>query len=133
MKKLPTKLRLLGALAALSCASASAWADNCDNARNAFDEFYCKDKVYQQVDKDLNAAYADLSNRLKPADRKILKSVQLDWMAKRDDRCIKQDDGELILYVNCRLNMTRDQARFLNDRVQECKSTGCQPSRLRGE
>lgn len=108
-----------------------AFADNCDNARNTFDEFYCKDKLYQQADKDLNTAYGELSRKLSANDRKTLKEIQLDWMHERDTQCIEKRDDEVVLFVNCRLNRTVDQTNFLNQRLRECKSTGCQPSRLR--
>ena len=62
--------------------------------------------------------------------RPTLKSVQLDWMRERDRASIDKRDGEIVLYVNCRLNRTVNQTNFLNDRLRECKSTGCQPSRL---
>ena len=51
-------------VASLSIVSLSAWADNCDNARNDFDEFYCKDKLYLQADRDLNQAYGALMKAL---------------------------------------------------------------------
>ena len=97
-----------------------------------FYEFYCKDKLYIQADKDLNTAYNDLAKQLSVADRKTLKSVQLDWMRERDSSCIEERDDEILLLVNCRLNRTIKQTQFLQDRLRECKSTGCQPSRLRG-
>ena len=118
---------------ALSMLTSVAWADNCNTERNTFDMFYCKDKVYQQADKDLNTAYQDLSARLSGKDKATLKSVQLAWMRSRDSECIKEENGELVLYVNCRLNKTTDQTNFLNERIRECKSTGCQPRRLKGE
>jgi uncharacterized protein YecT (DUF1311 family) len=114
----------------LSIASVSAFADNCDNARNTFDEFYCKDKLYIQADKDLNTAYGELMRALPNASKKTLKSVQLEWMRGRDSQCIEERDDEIVLFVNCRLNKTIEQTNFLQDRLRECKSTGCQPSRL---
>ena len=117
-------------VASLSIVSLSAWADNCDNARNDFDEFYCKDKLYLQADRDLNQAYGALMKALPSSARPTLKSVQLDCMRERDRACIDKRDGEIVLYVNCRLNRTVNQTNFLNDRLRECKSTGCQPSRL---
>lgn len=110
--------------------SVSAWADNCDNARNDFDEFYCKDKLYLQADRDLNQAYGALMKALQPSARSTLKSVQLEWMRQRDNACIDKKDDEIVLYVNCRLKRTINQTNFLNDRLRECNSTGCQPSKL---
>ena len=115
-----------------SAMSLSAWADNCDAARNTFDEFYCKDKLYLQADKDLNTAYGALMQALPSNARATLKSTQLEWMRQRDSQCIEERDDEILLLVNCRLNRTIEQTNFLNDRLRECKSTGCQPSRLRG-
>ncbi len=117
--------------AGLSIISVAALADNCDNARNTFDEFYCKDKLYQQADKDLNKAYGELMNALPSTSKKTLKSVQLEWMRGRDSQCIEERDDEIVLLVNCRLRKTINQTNFLQDRLRECKSTGCQPSRLK--
>ena len=116
--------------AGLSLASVAALVDNCDTARNTFDEFYCKDKLYIQADKDLNKAYGDLMKALPSASKKTLKSVQLEWMRGRDSQCIEERDDEIVLCVNCRLRKTVEQTNFLQDRLRECKSTGCQPSRL---
>ena len=127
-----TLLKLLCA-AGLGLMSVSVLADNCDNARNTFDEFYCKDKLYQQADKDLNKAYGELMNALPSASKKTLKSVQLEWMRARDSQCIEERDDEIVLLVNCRLRKTINQTNFLQDRLRECKSTGCQPSRLNAD
>ena len=116
--------------AGLSLASVAALADNCDTARNTFDEFYCKDKLYIQADKDLNKAYGELMKALPSASKKTLKSVQLEWMRGRDSQCIEERDDEIVLFVNCRLRKTVEQTNFLQDRLRECKSTGCQPSSL---
>jgi uncharacterized protein YecT (DUF1311 family) len=56
--------------------------------------------------------------------------VQLEWMRGRDSQCIEERDDEIVLFVNCRLRKTVEQTNFLQDRLRECKSTGCQPSRL---
>lgn len=97
--------------AGLSLASVAALADNCDTARNTFDEFYCKDKLYIQADKDLNKAYGELMKAL-PSASKTLKSVQLEWMRGRDSQCIEERDDEIVLFVNCRLRKTVEQTNF---------------------
>ena len=79
--------------AGLSLASVAALADNFDTARNTFDEFYCKDKLYIQADKDLNKAYGELMKALPSASKKTLKSVQLEWMRGRDSQCARRNQA----------------------------------------
>jgi len=49
-------------------ASVPAHANSaCDKPHNDFDGLYCLDKVYQQADVDLNAAYTSLHGKLDSA------------------------------------------------------------------
>ena len=45
----------------------------------------CTDVAYKKWDQELNKNYRSLMSKLKPADKQLLKSAQLSWIAYRDN------------------------------------------------
>lgn len=102
----------------------------CDHVSNDFDGLYCLNKVYQQADADLNAAYKQLVARLDADGKATLRQHQLQWMAERNVSCSKREDNAFFVDLDCATRVTIDRTRFLQDRVRECVSSGCMNSRL---
>lgn len=119
-------------LAALIIASLpfTASADNCDQPRDDFDGLYCLNKVYLQADKDLNSAYKELRGYLSNSEKKTLKSGQIEWINHRNDNCSDYNDRGFFVNLKCAADTTIERTNFLNDRIRECKATGCQASKL---
>ncbi|TGN18750.1 lysozyme inhibitor LprI family protein [Leptospira idonii] len=105
-------------------------ADNCDHPKDDFDGLYCLNKVYLQADKDLNEAYKKLNSSLDGEAKKKLKQFQLSWIQTRNNECSWKDERGFFVNMLCATNKTVDRTNFLNSRIRECKSTGCQPSKL---
>ncbi|BDA79024.1 hypothetical protein LPTSP3_g19540 [Leptospira kobayashii] len=111
-------------------AGSSLYADNCDHPKDDFDGLYCLNKVYIQADKDLNDAYKKLNSSLAADAKKKLKEFQLYWIQSRNSECSWKDERGFFVNLSCAANKTISRTDFLNARIRECKSTGCQPSRL---
>ena len=118
-------------LALLVLASGSAFANSaCDTPRNDFDGLYCLNKVYQEADKELNANYKKLSVQLDASGKQKLKSGQLAWISNRNKNCSKREASDFYVNLDCATQTTIERAQFLQDRVRECVSAGCQNSKL---
>ena len=118
-------------LALLVLASGSAFANSaCDTPRNDFDGLYCLNKVYQEADKELNANYKTLAAKLDAGGKQKLTSGQLAWIAHRNDACSKRKSSCFYVHLDCATKTTIERAQFLQDRVRECVSAGCQNSKL---
>jgi len=118
-------------LALLVSACASAFANSaCDTPRNDFDGLYCLNKVYQEADKELNANYKTLAARLDANGKQSLKAGQLAWIDKRNKTCSKREASGFYVNLDCATQTTIERAQFLQDRVRECVSAGCQNSKL---
>lgn len=118
-------------LALLLCASGSAFANSaCDSPKNDFDGLYCLNKVYQAADKELNENYKNLSAQLDSNGKKALKSGQLSWITERNSSCSKREADGFYVNLNCATTTTIKRAQFLQDRIRECSSAGCQNSKL---
>lgn len=118
-------------LIALSlCVSSFTFADNCDKPRDDFDGLYCLNKVYQQADKDLNKAYKKLRGFLNKAEKKQLKKTQIAWIEQRNKNCSLYQNNGFYVNLNCTTKTTVARTNTLNDRIRECKATGCQASKL---
>lgn len=120
---------LLGAALAGAAFGAAA-QQNCDQPRDDFDGLYCLNKVYIETDAELNRAYKELSGHLKPEQRQRLKQTQLDWIETRNTTCSRRLDTGFFVNLNCATRTTRERLDVLQERVRECRSSGCQPSRL---
>jgi uncharacterized protein YecT (DUF1311 family) len=111
--------------------SSAAFANSaCDVPKNDFDGLYCLNKVYIQSDKDLNTSYGALAKMLDKDGKKQLKSSQLDWIKQRNDNCSYSDNRGFFVNMDCATQTTIDRVQFLDDRLRECKSAGCQNSKL---
>lgn len=118
-------------LALLVLASGSAFANSaCDTPRNDFDGLYCLNKVYQEADKELNANYKTLAAKLDAGGKQKLKAGQLAWIAARNQNCSKRESSAFYVNLDCATQTTIERAQFLQDRVRECVSAGCQNSKL---
>ena len=116
----------------LACASGAAFANSaCDVPRNDFDGLYCLNKVYQEADKELNENYKNLSAKLDADGKKSLKTGQLAWIEQRNSSCSKRDATGFYVNLDCATSSTIKRAQFLQDRVRECASAGCQNSKLK--
>ncbi|MCK5727269.1 MAG: DUF1311 domain-containing protein [Thiotrichaceae bacterium] len=122
MKKLLTLLLLIAPL--------SAFADNCNKPSNDFDGLYCLNKVYIESDKDLNSAYKALKKRLNRSAKTKLRSGQRAWIRNRNSSCSRRDGAHFFVNLRCATNKTIKRTNFLNDRIRECKATGCQSKKL---
>ncbi|UUM27792.1 lysozyme inhibitor LprI family protein [Acinetobacter colistiniresistens] len=105
-----------------------SYADNCDNARNTYDDIYCTNKVYASADADLNKNYQQLRKQLNETQQKILKKSQLAWIRHRDAECT--NDERSSVNVQCRLTTTQERNNWLQDRIRECQTIGCKTTRL---
>lgn len=84
--------------------SSVTYADNCDQARNTYDDIYCTNKVYASADAELNKNYQLLRAKLNSNQKAILKTSQLSWIRERN--------------------------HWLRERVRECTTIGCKTSAL---
>lgn len=108
--------------------SSAVFADNCDQVKEGFDGLYCLQKVYFQADKELNDSYKKLNTLIDAKLKKKLKETQLTWIQERNTECSWKDERGSFVNMDCAKNKTVSRTNFLNDRIRECKSTGCQPS-----
>lgn len=127
MKKNRFGLVTLLLLMALPLQSTARAQNSCNYPSGTFDQVYCVNKVTLQADAEMNVAYQKLLKRLSVSGQQLLRQTQRAWMAKRDSDCV---DGYTV-YVKCTHDMTVSRLNFLNDRLRECNSAGCQPSKLR--
>lgn len=113
------------------CITGSAVAGSaCDNPKNDFDGLYCLNKIYQESDKELNTNYKLLTTLLDTSAKTQLKRSQLEWIQNRNSECSRRDGNAFFVNLECANNMTIGRAQFLQDRIRECKSSGCLNSRL---
>lgn len=119
------KWKIVCAISAL-CLSGAVYADNCDQARNTYDDVYCTNKVFASADADLNKNYQKLRAQLNTNQKSVLKKSQLAWIRERDHQCV--DSGTVD--VQCRLEMTQKRNQWLVERLRECNTIGCKSSRL---
>lgn len=108
--------------------STFAMANNCDKARNTYDDIYCTNKIYASADADLNKNYQQLRQKLDETQQKILKKSQLAWIRYRDAECT--DDQQVSVDVQCRLSTTQERNHWLLERLRECQTVGCKTTRL---
>lgn len=120
-------------LGLLLCASGAAMANSaCDKPKDDFDGLYCLNKVYQEADKELNENYKKLSGLLDANGKRALKTGQLAWIEERNQSCSKREPKGFYVNLDCAANTTIQRSQFLQDRVRECSSAGCQNSKLGG-
>jgi len=108
----------------------AAYADNCDKPRDDFDGLYCLNKVYQESDNELNKAYKLLRTFLNKNEKKALKKTQLEWIKSRNKTCSIRKNGAFYVSLDCTTKSTVRRTNIIQDRIRECKATGCQSSKL---
>ena len=106
---------------------------NCDKPVNDFDGLYCLNKVYGEADKELNQKYGPLAPLLDAQGKAALKQGQLAWMKDRNSQCSRQDETGFLVNLGCATRKTVARVEFLQSRIRECKSSGCQNSKLQDE
>lgn len=105
---------------------------NCNFPKGSFDQVYCDAKVMIRADDELNATYQKLLKKLSPSAQQVLRQTQRAWMTERDTECVEYDPNKGdVIYSDCAVQKTTQRLNFLNDRLRECLSSGCQPSKLR--
>lgn len=118
-------------LAVLVSFPASAFAETaCDRPHDDFDGLYCLNKVYQEADRELNENYKKLTTKLDNNGKAALKTGQLAWIEKRNSDCSRREGDSFFVNLSCATNTTIKRSQFLQDRLRECASTGCQNSKL---
>ena len=105
--------------------------NNCNTPGNSFEDVYCLSKVFVKADDDLNTVYQKLLKRLSPAAQVTLRRTQRAWLNGRNTTCT-ENDAKLgaVIYMDCAVDRTTSRSNFLNDRLRECLSSGCQPAKL---
>ena len=117
-------------VSALFLSSSALAGEACDRPKNNFDGLYCLNKIYQEADKELNVNYKILVPLLDIAGKAQLKRNQLVWQRSRNSECSRQDGGSFLVDLQCATDTTISRSQFLQDRIRECKSSGCLNSRL---
>ena len=111
--------------------SGSALANEaCDKPKNDFDGLYCLNKIYQEADKELNSNYQILVPLLNSVGKSQLKSSQLSWLRSRNSNCSRREGDSFLIDMQCATDTTISRLQFLQDRIRECKSSGCLNSKL---
>lgn len=124
------KTTLIALFLGLSTAGMAYANSNCDKPTNDFDGLYCLNKVYIEADKELNENYKKLVSKLDTSGKSALKTGQLSWIKERNDTCSKKESDGFYVNLRCATDKTISRAQFLQDRVRECASAGCQNSKL---
>lgn len=115
----------------LACCADPALANSaCDKPRNDFDGLYCLNKVYQEADKELNENFKKLNGKLNAEGKQSLKAGQLEWIRQRNASCSKREGSAFYVNLDCATSTTIERSQFLQNRIRECTSTGCQNSQL---
>jgi uncharacterized protein YecT (DUF1311 family) len=123
MKKLIVAM-LMGVAGAAQANSA------CDQPKKDFDGLYCLNKVYQEADTELNANYGKLAGKLDAEGKKRLKAGQLSWIKERNSSCSRHEGNAFYVNLECATGTTIRRSQFLQNRLRECTSAGCQNSKL---
>jgi uncharacterized protein YecT (DUF1311 family) len=117
--------------ALLMCVAVPAFANSaCDQPKQDFDGLYCLNKVYHEADKELNDNFKKLNASLDADGKKRLKTGQLAWIAERNKSCSRREGNDFFVNLDCATNTTIRRSQFLQDRIRECTSAGCQNSKL---
>lgn len=116
--------------AALLLSGSVLAGEACDKPKNDFDGLYCLNKVYQEADKELNLNYKTLVPQLDSTGKAQLKRSQLLWLKSRNSDCSRRDGDSFLVDLQCATSTTISRAQFLQDRIRECKSSGCLNSKL---
>lgn len=114
--------------ATFSCSALASSA--CDKPTNDFDGLYCLNKIYLEADNELNINYKSLVPLLNAEGKSSLKRGQLAWIEQRNSSCSRREPEGFYVNLDCASRTTIERSEFLQDRIRECKSSGCLNSRL---
>lgn len=116
--------------AALCTAGPALAGEACDAPKNDFDGLYCLNKIYQEADQELNANFRTLMPLLDSSGKAQLRSGQMAWIETRNAECSRHEADKFLVDLRCATETTIKRSQFLQDRIRECKSSGCLNSRL---
>jgi len=102
----------------------------CEKPQNDFDGLYCLNKIYQEADRELNESYRKLVAKLDGSGKAALRTGQLAWIEDRNASCSRREGDQFFVNMACATDSTVARTHFLQDRLRECNSTGCQNSKL---
>ncbi|PZQ96860.1 MAG: hypothetical protein DI533_14940 [Cereibacter sphaeroides] len=108
------------AVALLTLAGQSAFAQDCANAQDQTTMNICAGQSYKAADAELNATYKTLMVSVSPDGGKRLKAAQRAWIAYRDAECAFETlgtaDGSIhsMIVSGCLEDLTRAQTARLN-------------------
>jgi uncharacterized protein YecT (DUF1311 family) len=74
--------------------------------------------------------YGKLSSKLDAEGKECLKAGQLHWIEQRNSNCSKREGNAFFVNLRCATGTTIERSQFLQNRVRECVSAGCQNSKL---
>lgn len=117
-------------VAALLVSGSALAGEACDKPRDDFDGLYCLSKIYQEADKELNSNYKTLVPLLSGEGKIQLKSTQLDWQKSRNSECSRREGKSFLINLRCATETTISRSQFLQNRIRECRSSGCLNSKL---
>lgn len=119
---------LVFAVGAMLFSSQAALASGeCDKYSTRYDNTYCMCKLFIESDNELNTVYKDLRKIIPESARNQLTSVQREWMRHRDEACQPQPGT---IAVDCNYKLNRERAKYLRDRLNECKTGACQNDKI---
>lgn len=104
--------------------SASALADECDNATTQLELNTCSAQQYQAADKKLNQTYQSAIKRAAAPQRDLLKKAQQAWIALRDADCNFIGSGteggsvQPLIISQCLTEKTVEREAFLASLMQ---------------
>jgi uncharacterized protein YecT (DUF1311 family) len=84
----------------------------------------------QEADNELNTTYGKLAGKLDADGKKRLKAGQLQWLDERNNNCSRHEGSAFYVNLECATDTTVKRGQFLQDRLRECVSSGCQNSKL---
>lgn len=97
--------------------SIPAYAYNCNQPGNAFDEFYCDSKTYFRLDDELIQTYNFLTEDFDKSDKALLEKEQKVWIQERNSSCtFVTEDGEESIVISCAIKKTRERLDYLKER-----------------
>lgn len=109
---------------AMSAIYANAACD--DPSASGYDRTYCQNQIYQEADRELNENYKKLRATLDGEGRARLKQSQKRWIEDRNYECSFRGTIEL----GCATQKTIGRLNFLQDRLRECRTSGCRNGML---
>ena len=104
--------------------SASALAEDCDNATSQTEMNMCSADQYDKADKKLNQTWQTALKRATPQQRDLLKKAQKNWIALRDADCAfigsgsEQGSAQPMVINQCMTDKTNEREAWLSSLLQ---------------